>query len=101
MEDFLQMPPCDNKTLLLSIYNPRWTSIGGLLPDDKTMPGTETKIQTSVLFEMYRAFRWAKLSSCCYNEGPVSTPLLNEMIAIFWKLEKSKAALEVLFMDEW
>ncbi|KAF8755842.1 hypothetical protein HU200_011315 [Digitaria exilis] len=27
--------------------------------------------------------------------GSVSTPLLNEMIAIFWKLEKSKAALEV------
>jgi hypothetical protein len=37
---------------------------------------------------------WAKLSSCRYNEGSVSTPLLNEMIAIFWKLEKLKAALE-------
>ncbi|KAL6616536.1 hypothetical protein ACP70R_038806 [Stipagrostis hirtigluma subsp. patula] len=30
--------------------------------------------------------------------GSVSTPLLNEMIAIFWKLEKSKAALEVFAM---
>jgi hypothetical protein len=85
---------CDHKTLLFSIYNPCWTPIGGLLPGDKTMRGTETKIQTSVLFEMYRAFRWAKLSSCRYNEGSMSTPLLNEMIAIFWKLEKSKAALE-------
>jgi hypothetical protein len=43
MEDFLQMPPCDNKTLLLSIYNPHWTSIGGLLPDDILCMGQKLK----------------------------------------------------------
>ncbi|KAL5656997.1 hypothetical protein ACJX0J_030160, partial [Zea mays] len=55
MEDFLQMPPCDHKTLLLSICIPRWTPIGGLFSGDKTMAGTESKTGTSVLFETYRA----------------------------------------------
>ncbi|XP_066389467.1 indole-3-acetaldehyde oxidase-like isoform X3 [Miscanthus floridulus] len=54
LEDFLQMPPCDHKTLLLSIYIPRWTPIGSL-SGGKTMDGTVSKIGTSVLFETYRA----------------------------------------------
>jgi len=48
------MPPCDHKTLLLSIYIPRWTPIGSL-SGGKTMDGTVSKIGTSVLFETYRA----------------------------------------------
>ncbi|CAL5066944.1 unnamed protein product [Urochloa decumbens] len=44
LEEFLQMPPCDYKTLLLSIYIPLWTPIGDLSSD-----------RTSVLFETYRA----------------------------------------------
>ncbi|CAO1946903.1 unnamed protein product [Urochloa humidicola] len=38
---------------------------------------------------------WDSIKEIGSVSGSVSTPLLNEMIAIFWKLEKSKAALEV------
>ena len=38
---------------------------------------------------------WDSVKEIGSVPGSVSTPLLNEMIAIFWKLEKSKAALEV------
>lgn len=38
---------------------------------------------------------WDSIKEIGSVPGSVSTPLLNEMIAIFWKLEKSKAALEV------
>ncbi|GJM92305.1 hypothetical protein PR202_ga08766 [Eleusine coracana subsp. coracana] len=38
---------------------------------------------------------WDSIKEVGTVPGAVSTPLLNEMIAIFWKLEKSKAALEV------
>lgn len=38
---------------------------------------------------------WDSVKAMGSVPGSVSTPLLNEMIAIFWKLKKSKAALEV------
>ncbi|KAJ1286638.1 hypothetical protein BS78_03G367700 [Paspalum vaginatum] len=38
---------------------------------------------------------WDSVKAIGSVPGSVSTPLLNEMIVIFWKLEKSKAALEV------
>ncbi|TKW30573.1 hypothetical protein SEVIR_2G047000v4 [Setaria viridis] len=54
LEEFLQMPPCDYKTLLLSIYIPRWTPIGDL-SGDGTMDRTVSTRGNSVLFETYRA----------------------------------------------
>jgi pentatricopeptide repeat protein len=38
---------------------------------------------------------WDSVKDVASVPGSVSTALLNEMVAIFWKLEKSKAALEV------
>lgn len=38
---------------------------------------------------------WDSIKEIGSVPGSVSIPLLNEIIAIFWKLEKSKAALEV------
>lgn len=51
LDEFLQMPPCDNKTLLLSIFVPRCTvsSSAGTV----TMAGDKT--ESSLLFETYRA----------------------------------------------
>ncbi|CAN6171012.1 unnamed protein product [Urochloa humidicola] len=54
LEEFLQMPPCDYKTLLLSIYIPRSTPTGEL-SGDRTMDRTVSTKGTSVLFETYRA----------------------------------------------
>lgn len=54
LEEFLRMPPCDCKTLLLSIYIPRCTPIG-VLSGDRTMDRTASTRGTSVLFETYRA----------------------------------------------
>ncbi|PAN09582.1 hypothetical protein PAHAL_2G035000 [Panicum hallii] len=54
LEEFLQMPPCDYKTLLLSIYIPHWTPAGAL-SDDRTMDKAVSTRGTSVLFETYRA----------------------------------------------
>ncbi|KAL6647006.1 hypothetical protein ACP70R_014443 [Stipagrostis hirtigluma subsp. patula] len=54
LEEFLKMPPCDHKTLLLSIYIPHWTPTGGL-SGDRTMDRTGSAGGTSVLFETYRA----------------------------------------------
>ncbi|RLM87155.1 putative aldehyde oxidase 3 [Panicum miliaceum] len=54
LEEFLQMPPCDYKTLLLSIYIPHWTPAGAL-SGDRTMDKAVSTRGTSVLFETYRA----------------------------------------------
>jgi abscisic-aldehyde oxidase len=54
LEEFLQMPPCDYTTLLLSIYIPHWSPIGDL-SSDETMYRTGSTRGTSVLFETYRA----------------------------------------------
>ncbi|KAG2631808.1 hypothetical protein PVAP13_2NG048200 [Panicum virgatum] len=54
LEEFLQMPPCDYKTLLLSIYIPHQTTTGAL-SGDRTMDKAVSTLGTSVLFETYRA----------------------------------------------
>ncbi|KAJ1287856.1 hypothetical protein BS78_02G042800 [Paspalum vaginatum] len=54
LEEFLQMPPCDSKTLLLSIFIPRWTSVSAL-SGDRNMDRVVSTRGTSVLFETYRA----------------------------------------------
>ncbi|OEL34402.1 Indole-3-acetaldehyde oxidase [Dichanthelium oligosanthes] len=56
LEEFLQMPPCDYRTLILSIYIPRCClAPTGVLSGDGTMDRTVSKRGTSVLFETYRA----------------------------------------------
>jgi abscisic-aldehyde oxidase len=50
LEDFLEMPPCDNKTLLLSIFVPHCT------PDStRSVNMAGDKTESSLLFETYRA----------------------------------------------
>ncbi|XP_062207764.1 small ribosomal subunit protein mS80 (rPPR6)-like [Phragmites australis] len=50
------------------------------------------------IYKMDAYLLWDLVKEIGTVPGLVSTPLLNEMIAIFWKLEKSKAALEVFAM---
>ncbi|GJN24611.1 hypothetical protein PR202_gb12364 [Eleusine coracana subsp. coracana] len=54
LEEFLEMPPCDHKTLLLSIWIPRRTPTG-ILSSDRTTEGSASTSGTSLLFETYRA----------------------------------------------
>ncbi|XBI67189.1 hypothetical protein VPH35_046592 [Triticum aestivum] len=46
--------------------------------------------------EMDAHMLWDLVKEMGSVPGSLSTPLLNKVLAIFWKLEKSKAALEVL-----
>ncbi|XP_062190776.1 indole-3-acetaldehyde oxidase-like [Phragmites australis] len=54
LEEFLEMPPCDYKTLLLSIHIPHWTPTG-VLSGDRTLNRTGSTRGTYVLFETCRA----------------------------------------------
>ncbi|TVU41517.1 hypothetical protein EJB05_15045, partial [Eragrostis curvula] len=54
LDEFLEMPPCDHKTLLLSIHIPHWTPTG-VLTSNRTMDRTGSTSGTSLLFETYRA----------------------------------------------
>jgi pentatricopeptide repeat protein len=52
-------------------------------------------VDSDVIGKMDAYLLWDSVKDLASMPGSVSTALLNEMIAIFWKLEKSKAALEV------
>ncbi|KAL6880173.1 hypothetical protein ACP4OV_011738 [Aristida adscensionis] len=54
LEEFLEMPPCNHKTLLLNIYIPHRAPTA-VLSSDRTMGRTGSARGTCMLFETYRA----------------------------------------------
>jgi abscisic-aldehyde oxidase len=52
LDDFLEMPPCDNKTLLLSVFIPHSTPVSS---SAGTVNMAGDKTASSLLFETYRA----------------------------------------------
>uniref|UniRef100_A0ACD5U9F2 Uncharacterized protein n=1 Tax=Avena sativa TaxID=4498 RepID=A0ACD5U9F2_AVESA len=54
LDEFLEMPPCDNETLLLSIFIPHCTP-DSVSSNARTVNMAGDKTETSLLFETYRA----------------------------------------------
>ncbi|PNT73374.1 pentatricopeptide repeat-containing protein At3g02650, mitochondrial [Brachypodium distachyon] len=86
---------CSGKKLLLLFQ-----SAGKNNPDAKSVANLEivaSKLADSDEIDKMDAYLlWDFVKEMGSAPGSVSTQLLNRVIAIFWKLEKSKAALEVL-----
>ncbi|KAF7039025.1 hypothetical protein CFC21_049100 [Triticum aestivum] len=86
---------CSGKKLLLL-----FKSAGKNNPDVKSLANLDivaSKVADSAeIDEMDAYMLWDLVKEMGSVPGSLSTPLLNKVLAIFWKLEKSKAALEVL-----
>ncbi|KAM3353178.1 hypothetical protein ACQJBY_024382 [Aegilops geniculata] len=86
---------CSGTKLLLL-----FKSAGKNNPDVKSLANLDivaSKVADSAeIDEMDAYMLWDLVKEMGSVPGSLSTPLLNKVLAIFWKLEKSKAALEVL-----
>ncbi|KAM3334348.1 hypothetical protein ACQJBY_029020 [Aegilops geniculata] len=86
---------CSGKKLLLL-----FKSAGKNNPDVKSLANLDivaSKVAESAEIDKMDAYMlWDLAKEMGSVPGSLSTPLLNKVLAMFWKLEKSKAALEVI-----
>ncbi|KAJ8630893.1 hypothetical protein MRB53_024216 [Persea americana] len=55
LEEFLEEPPCDSKTILISVHIPSWNQTGNFYSKNGDLIGCKPAEETKILFETYRA----------------------------------------------